>query len=228
MNEVLTTREIHRTFVTGTETLHVLKGINISAYKGEVLAIVGPSGAGKSTLLHILGGLDRPTEGEVILDGTPLFSHSDRELASIRNKEIGFVFQFHHLLPEFTAVENVMMPGLIGGSNYEDLLEPCREMLDAVGLRGRADHKPSELSGGEKQRVAVSRALIMNPKIVLADELTGNLDYSSSRSLWSLIFRLRDDRGLTFIVVTHNEELARRCDRLFRLVDGQVMAQNDM
>lgn len=228
MNEVLTTHDIHRTFVTGTETLHVLKGIDMSAQKGEVLAIVGPSGAGKSTLLHILGGLDRPTKGEVMLGGTPLFSHSDRELASIRNREIGFVFQFHHLLPEFTAVENVMMPGLIGGSKYEELLEPCREMLDAVGLRRRADHKPSELSGGEKQRVAVSRALIMNPKIVLADELTGNLDYSSSRSLWSLIFRLRDDRGLTFIVVTHNEELARRCDRLFRLVDGQVMAQNDM
>ncbi len=222
MNEVLRTSNIHKTFITGNETLHVLKGIDMTAERGKVLAIVGPSGAGKSTLLHILGGLDRPTSGEVILDDTPLFSHSDEELASIRNRDIGFVFQFHHLLPEFTALENVMMPGLIAGSRYADLLGPCQEMLATVGLQGRSDHKPSELSGGEKQRVAVARALVTNPKIVLADELTGNLDFSSSRSLWELIARLRDQRGLTFIVVTHNEELAQRCDRVLRLIDGEM------
>lgn len=222
MSEILSTRDIHKTFTTGSETLHVLNGVDMSVKRGEVLAVVGPSGAGKSTLLHILGGLDRPTRGEVTLDDTSLFSHSDQELASIRNREIGFVFQFHHLLPDFTALENVMMPGLIGGAQYQELLKPCQQLLEDVGLRGRADHKPTELSGGEKQRVAVARALATNPKIVLADEPTGNLDRASSRALWELIFRLRDERRLTFCLVTHNEELTNLCDRGLRLIDGKV------
>jgi len=222
MSEILCANEIRKTFTTRSETLHVLKGVDLSAKKREVLAILGPSGAGKSTLLHILGGLDRPTSGEVILDDVPLFSHSDEELASIRNSDIGFVFQFHHLLPEFTALENVMMPRLIGGSRYEELVDASKEMLETVGLRGRWDHKPGELSGGEKQRVAVARALIGNPKIVLADELTGNLDSSSATSIWNLLFRLRDERGVTFIIVTHNEELTQKCDRVLRLANGEL------
>lgn len=202
--------------------IQVLKGLTLKIDKGEVVSIVGASGAGKSTLLHIIGLLDRPDGGEVIIDDNNLANLSDKELSSFRNKHIGFVFQFHHLLPEFTAMENVCIPGWIGKRNDNEVKEQAKELLDYLGLKDRFDHKPSQLSGGEQQRVAVARALINHPKVVLADEPSGNLDSDTARELHELFFRLRKEFYQTFVIVTHNEELAKLADREVTMVDGRL------
>ena len=202
--------------------IQVLKGISMRIDKGEVVSIVGASGAGKSTLLHIIGLLDRPDGGEVIIDDNNLANMSDKDLSSFRNKHIGFVFQFHHLLPEFTALENVCIPGWIGKRNDNEVKEQAKELLDYLGLKERFDHKPSQLSGGEQQRVAVARALINHPKVVLADEPSGNLDSDNARELHELFFRLRKEFYQTFVIVTHNEELAKLADREVTIRDGRL------
>jgi lipoprotein-releasing system ATP-binding protein len=203
--------------------LQVLKGIDIEIYKGEIVSIVGASGAGKSTLLHILGTLDKADEGNIELAGIPVSTLSDKKLSDFRNKHIGFVFQFHHLLPEFTAIENVFIPALIGKVSRKEAQKKAKELLEFLGLSDRLDHKPSKLSGGEQQRVAVARALINNPAIVLADEPSGNLDSASARDLHKLFFALRDKFNITFIIVTHNEELANMADRKLTIKDGLII-----
>jgi len=203
-------------------TLHVLKGIDLSICEGEIVAVIGPSGVGKSTLLHIIGALDRPTEGKVELDGVDIFSYDDLRLARLRNKTVGFVFQFHHLLPEFTALENVMLPGMIAGTAKEKLRKRAESLLSEVGLQDRAHHRPSELSGGEQQRVAVARALINQPRLILADEPSGNLDLHTAESLHQLIWQLSRQHRQTFVIVTHNRELAERSHRVIELYDGQI------
>ena len=203
--------------------LHVLRGVDIGVKKGEIVAVVGASGVGKSTLLHILGALDRPTKGRVSLNSTDVFSLNDRELAHFRNKTIGFVFQFHHLLPEFSALENMMMPKLIAGEQEISIRRKARELLSEVGLSDRADHKPPELSGGEQQRVAVARALINDPQVVLADEPSGNLDKATGEELHNLISTLNRKKGQTFIMATHNQLLARRANRIIALVEGKAV-----
>ena len=204
-------------------SLQVLKGIDLSIGKGEVVSIVGPSGAGKTTLLQIMGTLDSPDGGTVILDGTDVTALSSNKLADFRNNNVGFVFQFHQLLPEFTAEENIMLPALIGGGKRSEAKQRCRELLDFLGLADRAHHKPAELSGGEKQRVAVARALINNPAVVFADEPSGSLDSKNKQDLHQLFFDLRDKFGQTFVIVTHDEELARITDRTIHIIDGVVM-----
>jgi lipoprotein-releasing system ATP-binding protein len=201
-------------------SLQVLKGVELEVGKGEIVSIVGKSGAGKSTLLHILGTLDRPDGGNLSIGGKDVFGLSDRQLAAFRNKEIGFVFQFHHLLPEFTALENVCIPAYIAKTDPVAAQKKGMELLAYLGLADRAEHKPNQMSGGEQQRVAVARALINSPAVVFADEPTGNLDSGSSDELHKLIFQLRDDFGQSFIIVTHNEELARISDRRLEMVDG--------
>jgi lipoprotein-releasing system ATP-binding protein len=226
-NTVLEGRDIHKSYVTDLETIRVLRGVNIRVGRAEVLAIVGPSGVGKSTLLHMLGALDRPDSGEVIAQGVDVFSLSDREIAGFRNRNFGFVFQFHHLLPELTATENVMMPCIISGMTSDEAREVARRVLvDEVGLEARLTHRPRELSGGEQQRVAVARALVMKPSVVLADEPSGNLDPDSSDALHALIWGLRDKHGQSFVIVTHNIELARKADRVLKLFDGVVREVN--
>ncbi len=212
--------DIHRSFPTGAGMLHVLKGVDIGVRKGETVAVVGASGVGKSTLLHILGALDRPTKGRVSLNSTDVFSLSDKELAHFRNKTIGFVFQFHHLLPEFSALENVMMPKLIAAGQETSIRSKALQLLSEVGLSDRADHKPPELSGGEQQRVAVARALINDPQVVIADEPSGNLDKATGEELHNLISTLNRRKGQTFVMATHNQLLAQRADRIIALVDG--------
>ena len=203
-------------------TLAVLRGVSLAVRAGEIIAIVGASGAGKSTLLHIVGTLDRPTSGTVKFGGVDVFSLSDDELARFRNNEIGFVFQFHHLLPEFSAVENVAMPALIQGHQFHAVRSRALDLLREVGLEERAEQRPPKLSGGEQQRVAVARALMNSPKVVLADEPSGNLDSTNADLLHSLIWDLSRRRGQTFIVVTHNESLARKADRVARIADGVI------
>lgn len=200
--------------------LQVLKGVNLTIGNGEIVSIVGKSGAGKSTLLHILGTLDRPDAGTLAIGGEDVFGLSEKSLAAFRNKQIGFVFQFHHLLPEFTALENVCLPGYIAGAAEVETRKRALELLDYLGLTDRAEHKPNQLSGGEQQRVAVARALINAPSIVYADEPSGNLDSASSQELHRLLFQLRDDFGQSFIIVTHNEELAGISDRRLEMKDG--------
>lgn len=204
-------------------TLHVLKQINLTIENSKVVTIVGPSGAGKSTLLHLIGTLDRPDSGEVVIDGTSLSSLNDNQLSEFRNQHIGFVYQFHHLLPEFTAVENVALPAMIAGKSKRDALVRAAELLDFLKLKDRVEHKPSELSGGEQQRVAVARALMNSPELILADEPSGNLDTENAKKLHQLFFDLRDQFHQTFIIVTHNEELASLSDRKIVLQDGQVI-----
>ena len=203
-------------------SLHVLKGIDLTINKGEVVSIVGPSGAGKTTLLQIMGTLDKPDSGRIVLNGTEVNRLKEKELSAFRNKEIGFVFQFHQLLPEFTALENVMIPALIQGVSASEAKKKAREMLDFLGLSERASHKPAELSGGENQRVAVARALINHPAVVLADEPSGSLDTQNKIELHRLFFDLRDKLGQTFVIVTHDEELAAQTDRTIHMIDGMI------
>ena len=205
-------------------SLDVLKGVDLAIAKGEIVSIIGASGSGKSTLLHVIGTLDRPDKGNVELDGKSLFSHSDKDLAQVRNLSIGFVFQFHNLLPEFTSLENVCMPGFIANMEERAVRNKASQLLKILGLSDRADRKPSELSGGEQQRVSVARALINDPAIVLADEPSGNLDKANAQELHELFFRLRKELGLTFVLVTHNEELAEMADRKLEIKDGKVVA----
>lgn len=201
-------------------SLQVLRGVDVSIAKGEVVSIVGPSGAGKTTLLQILGTLDRPDGGTVTYDGTDMTRMSDNELARFRNKNIGFVFQFHQLLPEFTTLENVAIPALIGGESRETAYRRAQELLDYLGLAARLDHKPAQLSGGERQRVAVARALVNKPKVILADEPSGSLDTANKQELHQLFFKLRDEMQQTFVIVTHDEALASQADRTLRMKDG--------
>ncbi len=203
--------------------LLVLKGINFEAKEGEVVSIVGASGAGKSSLLQILGTLSTPDEGSVIIDGVDIFSLKGDKLADFRNKKIGFVFQFHHLLPEFTALENVMIPSMIGGKSISESKIRATELLSFLNLGERLTHKPSELSGGEQQRVAIARALVNNPSVVFADEPSGNLDTKTKEEIHRLFFDLRDKFGQTFIVVTHDRDLATMCDRSLEMRDGEFL-----
>ena len=202
--------------------LQVLKGIDLVINEGEVVSIVGPSGARKTTLLQIMGTLDKADTGTVILNGTDVGALKEKELSAFRNRQIGFVFQFHQLLPEFTALENVMMPALIGGVSFSVAQKKAKEMLELLGLSDRSEHKPSELSGGEKQRVAVARALINEPAVILADEPSGSLDSRNKEELHQLFFYLREKLGQTFVIVTHDEGLAQLTDRTIHLVDGKV------
>lgn len=204
-------------------SLKVLKGIDMEVKKGEIVSIVGASGAGKSTLLHILGTLDKPDQGELTLDGQDLLKLTPNQLSRFRNQEVGFIFQFHNLLPEFTALENVCLPGFIAKKDKVDVEGYAAKLLDLLGLQEREHHKPSQLSGGEQQRTAVARALINQPEIVFADEPSGNLDSKNANELHDLFFRLRKDLGQTFVIVTHNEELALKADRTLEIRDGQII-----
>lgn len=203
--------------------VEVLKGVNLTISRGEVVSIVGPSGSGKSTLLHILGTLDKADLGDVIMNDTNLSGLNARKLAAFRNRHIGFVFQFHHLLPEFTALENVCIPGWLGGRKKADVKEEAVRLLDMLGLAERIENKPGQLSGGEQQRVAVARALINRPDIVFADEPSGNLDTGNARDLHQLFFDLREQFSQTFLIVTHNEDLARLSDRVLQMKDGKIV-----
>ena len=211
-------KDIHKKY----GSLEVLKGVSLEVKKGEIVSIVGASGAGKTTLLQILGTLDRSDKGEVKINDTDLVSLSEKKLAGFRNKQIGFVFQFHHLLPEFTALENVCLPAYIAGKNKVNAEVKAKELLSFLGLNNRESHKPSELSGGEQQRVAVARALINNPSVILADEPSGNLDSATAQELHKLFFSLREKFQQTFIIVTHNEELANMADRKLTMKDGVI------
>lgn len=203
--------------------LWVLKGVDLYIKKGEIVSIVGPSGSGKSTLLHILGTLDKPDKGELLIDGKKINFVSDKQVAAFRNAHIGFVFQFHHLLPEFTAVENVSIPAWIAGKKKKEITDKAVMLLESLGLGNRLDHKPQALSGGEQQRVAVARALINDPKIIFADEPTGNLDSANAKELHQLFFNLRKQFNQTFLIVTHNEELATMSDRILHMKDGKIV-----
>ena len=215
---MLTAREIQKFY----GNLWVLKGVDVDIRKGEIVSIVGPSGSGKSTLLHILGTLDEPGKGEVSLQGKKITDLKGKQLAAFRNRHIGFVFQFHHLLPEFSALENVCIPGWIAGRKKKEVEERAAELLNTLGVGHRMENKPNALSGGEQQRVAVARALINNPDIVFADEPTGNLDTANAKELHQLFFDLRDRLQQTFLIVTHNEELARMSDRVLHMKDGVI------
>ena len=204
-------------------TLQVLKGIDLDINRGEILSIVGPSGAGKTTLLQIIGTLDRATSGSVMFDGEDVMRYKDTQLAQFRNRHIGFVFQFHQLLPEFSVLENVAMPALIGGKKHSEAYARAKELVEYLGLGQRLDHRPSQLSGGERQRVAVARALVNNPSVILADEPSGSLDSHNRAELHQLFFDLRRDLGQTFVIVTHDESLAADTDRIVHMQDGRIV-----
>jgi lipoprotein-releasing system ATP-binding protein len=232
LKTLIETQNAGKSFSTDAGRLDVLRGINLSVEEGEMVGIVGASGAGKSTLLHILGALDRPTYGNVLYSGTDVFSLDGNSLAAFRNRVIGFVFQFHHLLPEFSAIENVIMPGLIymgtsgkGSEKFtrDEIRQRAEKLLDEMGLSARKRHRPGELSGGEQQRVAVARALLLEPKVVLADEPTGNLDTATGKDLFNMFVDLNKKKGITFVVVTHNESLSSRCHRTLKMADGRLV-----
>ncbi|WP_455377615.1 ABC transporter ATP-binding protein [Petrachloros mirabilis] len=220
---MITVTDLHKSFVMGKQTLPVLKGIDLTIARGELIAIVGASGAGKSTLLHILGLLDHPTKGTVSFESQDLFQLSESAQALFRNRRIGFVFQFHHLLPEFTALENACMPALIQRRSSDEVEREATALLEEVGLGARLHHKPGELSGGEQQRVAVARALLQKPDLVLADEPTGNLDTHTGDALFALMRELNKARGTTFVIVTHNDKLSAQADRILHMQDGQIV-----
>ncbi|HZW71090.1 MAG TPA: ABC transporter ATP-binding protein [Hanamia sp.] len=218
---MLIATDIHKTY----GPLEVLKGVDIRIEKGEIISIAGSSGAGKSTLLHILGTLDLPDKGEIVIDNVNVSNLSGKKLAAFRNEHIGFVFQFHHLLPEFSAVENICIPAWIAGKRTKTVEKRAHELLELLNLKERGDHKPGQLSGGEQQRVAVARALINNPSVVMADEPTGNLDSANAKELHNLFIDLRNRFQQTFLIVTHNEELAQLSDRLLHMKDGKIISE---
>ena len=223
-NIILSAENLVKTYQTTKKTkLEVLKSISIEIDKDKISVIIGASGAGKSTLLHLLGGLDRPDNGKVFFDGQNIFDFPDEKLAKFRNKNIGFVFQFHHLLPEFTAVENVAIPQMIQGVSLNNALKKAEELIDSVGLNERINHKPAELSGGEQQRVAVARALANDPSIIFADEPTGNLDSANSEAIHKIIVDLRDKYNKSFVIVTHNNSLVKLADKVFEMKDGKII-----
>jgi lipoprotein-releasing system ATP-binding protein len=223
MSSLLEVKDLFKSYGNGPAKVEVLKGINLKIEAGDTVALVGPSGAGKSTLLHVMGTIDRPTAGSVLFDGLDIFALSDQPLAAFRNRSIGFVFQFHHLLPEFTALENVSMPLLIGGVKKSVAEEKARGLLNDVGLSHRVTHRPGELSGGEQQRVAIARALVRSPRLLLADEPTGNLDMKTSEEVHALLYSIQRSTGISLVIVTHNEKLAAGMGRTIRFVDGEVV-----
>ena len=214
--------DLKKSFKLDQTVVHVLKGVTLEIKRGELVAIVGASGVGKTTLLHILGTLDRPTSGTVRFDGNDVFALDDQALAEFRNRKVGFVFQFHHLLPEFTALENVMLPALIRRQSQTEARAAAEAVLKEVGLEHRLAHRLGELSGGEQQRVAVARALVLRPDLILADEPTGNLDSHTGEEVFKLMLDLNRAKGITFVIVTHNEALSNQADRIIRMVDGQI------
>lgn len=219
---VLEAKDLHKSFPAGPDKdeLHVLQGMNLEITQGSVTSIIGSSGSGKSTLLHILGGLDRADKGDVFWDGKNITTYKPDDLAEFRNSYIGFVFQFHHLLPEFTALENVAMPGLIAGTESKEAFERAEELLGLFGVEGRKGHRPTQLSGGEQQRVSMARALMNNPRIILADEPTGNLDQDNTNIILDLLFELREAMGVSVLLITHEKEIAERSDRILELKKG--------
>ncbi len=223
MNDLLVANEIHKTYDDGAKKLHVLKGISLKVKKGRISVIVGPSGAGKSTLLHILGGLDSVTSGSVFLDGIDIYKLGDKQRAFLRNRNIGFVFQFYHLLAEFTALENVMLPAFIKKTPLAKQ-KGC-QLLKRVGLKHRMNHLPCQLSGGERQRVAIARALINEPAIVFCDEPTGNLDSETGSLVYDIIWRLNKEKKQTFVIVTHEEGIVKRADEIYRIKDGELVTR---
>ena len=222
MKELIQVQQLLKSYGNGTKRVEVLKGVDLNFSRGERAAIVGASGVGKTTLLHVLGTLDRPTGGKVFYEGKDIYALNEKELALFRNREIGFVFQFHHLLPEFSALENTMMPCLIQGIPKKESASRAEAILTLVGLKERLSHKPGELSGGEQQRVAVARALVLEPKVLLADEPTGNLDTKTGESVFDLLQELNQIKGVTLIVVTHNLKLAEKLSRQIQLIDGKA------
>jgi len=222
MEPLISVRDLNKTYSIPGRDLHILKDISLDIQKGEMTALMGPSGVGKSTLLHILGTLDRPTSGSVLYEGRDVFKLRHDALADFRSKSVGFIFQFHHLLPEFNTIENAAMPALIAGISFKEAAKKAEQLLADVGLSERLRHRPGELSGGEQQRVAVARALMLDPKVVLADEPTGNLDTQTGDELFSLMLEL-NRKGISFIIVTHNEALASRCGRTLKMKDGMLV-----
>ncbi len=225
MSDRIRTVGLAKEYRSGNESLKVLKDVNLTVRAGEMVAVVGASGVGKSTLLHLLGTLDRPTAGQVLLDGEDLFARADRDLDRIRSERVGFVFQMYNLLREFTALENTMLPALIRRRPMAEAKQAAETALREMGLGERLHHRPGELSGGEQQRVAIGRALVARPTVLLADEPTGNLDAKASEAIFDLFLRLQAERGLTIVVVTHNERLARKAERLYRLADGRTLEE---
>jgi len=223
VEELVLVKELKKSFKSGDDSLEVLKGLNFSIAKGEMLGVVGASGAGKSTLLHVIGALDKPTEGSVVFNNQDIFKMNKIQLAGFRNKRIGFVFQFNNLLPEFTAIENVMLPAIINKKRKDEAAIEAKRILTEVGLKDRINHRPGKLSGGEQQRVAIARALMNEPDLILADEPTGNLDSKTSEDIYELFFRMNREKGQTFVIVTHNDTLVKKMMRVIKLADGVIV-----
>jgi len=223
VEELVLVKELKKSFKSGDDSLEVLKGLNFSIAKGEMLGVVGASGAGKSTLLHVIGALDKPTEGSVVFNNQDIFKMNKIQLAGFRNKRIGFVFQFNNLLPEFTAIENVMLPAIINKKRKDEAAIEAKRILTEVGLKDRINHRPGKLSGGEQQRVAIARALMNEPDLILADEPTGNLDSKTSEDIYELFFRMNREKGQTFVIVTHNDTLVKKMMRVIKLADGMIV-----